>query len=91
VVHAGPWAPPLGDHLVAGGASDVDLSTTVELRVLPGPHAEQFAAAALPRLAESLFVVQPDSNRVGLRLRSRGTRRRGATGRRGKGWTRRGS
>jgi len=70
VVHAGPWAPPLGDHLVAGGASDVDLSTTVELRVLPGPHAEQFAAAALPRLAESLFVVQPDSNRVGLRLRS---------------------
>jgi biotin-dependent carboxylase-like uncharacterized protein len=70
VVHAGAWAPPLGDHLVAGAASDVDPSTTVELRVLPGPHAEQFAGAALTRLAETLFVVQPDSNRVGLRLRS---------------------
>jgi biotin-dependent carboxylase-like uncharacterized protein len=72
VVQAGPWAPPLGDHLVAGGAivTDVDSSSVVELRVLPGPHAEQFAAAAVGRLAQTVFVVQPESNRVGIRLRA---------------------
>jgi len=69
VVHAGPWAPPLGDHVVGGGVTDVDLSTVLELRVLPGPHDEQFDAAVLTRLEESVFVVQPASNRVGLRLR----------------------
>jgi KipI family sensor histidine kinase inhibitor len=73
VVHAGDWAPPLGDHLVAGAATDVDASSVVELRVLPGPHPEQFDATALTRLDESVFVVQPDSNRVGLRLRSEGS------------------
>ena len=70
VVHAGAWAPPLGDHLVAVGATDVDASSSVELRVLPGPHAEQFDTAALARLSETVFVVQPDSNRVGIRLHS---------------------
>ena len=71
MVHAGAWAPPLGDHLAAGGATDVDASpsSVVELRVVAGPHAEQFAAAALTRLAETVFVAQPESNRVGLRLR----------------------
>jgi biotin-dependent carboxylase-like uncharacterized protein len=71
VVLAGAWAPPLGDHLVAGGATvtDADPSSVVELRVLPGPHGEQFAAAALTRLAQTVFVVQPESNRVGVRLR----------------------
>jgi KipI family sensor histidine kinase inhibitor len=71
VVHAGEWAPPLGDHVLAGGATDVDASpsSVVELRVVAGPHAEQFAAAALTRLAETVFVAQPESNRVGMRLR----------------------
>jgi biotin-dependent carboxylase-like uncharacterized protein len=69
VVQAGVWAPPLGDHLVAGGPTDVYASSLVELRVLPGPHAEKFAAEALTRVARSVFVVQPESNRVGVRLR----------------------
>jgi biotin-dependent carboxylase-like uncharacterized protein len=70
VVHAGAWAPPLGDHVVAGGATDIEPSSVVTLRVLPGPHAEQFEADALTGLAAAVFVVQPDSNRVGIRLRA---------------------
>jgi len=70
IVHAGAWAPPLGDHLAAGGPTDVDASSLVELRVLPGPHVEQFAATALTRLPETVFVVEPESNRVGIRLRA---------------------
>ena len=72
-LHAGPWAPPLGDHLAAG--SVVELGTggaPVELRVVPGPHGEQFAPDALARLAAVVFTVQRDSNRVGLRLRAEG-------------------
>ncbi|MFZ0250706.1 MAG: carboxyltransferase domain-containing protein, partial [Acidimicrobiales bacterium] len=70
IVRAGAWAPPLGDHLVRNDATDIDPSSVVELRVVPGPHAEQFAHDALPRLAAALFTVQPESNRVGLRLRA---------------------
>ena len=70
VLHAGAWAPPLGDHVLGNGATDADGSSTVELRVVPGPHAEQFAAAALARMADAVFVVQPESNRVGIRLRT---------------------
>jgi allophanate hydrolase subunit 2 len=55
---------------VAGGPTDVDASSLVELRVLPGPHAERFAATALARLPETVFVVEPESNRVGIRLRA---------------------
>jgi KipI family sensor histidine kinase inhibitor len=68
-LHAGPWAPPLGDHLAAddsrnaGGPPGV-----VELRVVAGPHAEVFAPDALARLAECAFVVHDSSNRVGIRL-----------------------
>jgi len=71
VLHAGEWAPPLGDHVVAGGSTDIDASPSVvvELRVVAGPHAEHFAAAALTRLADTVFVAQPESNRVGVRLR----------------------
>jgi KipI family sensor histidine kinase inhibitor len=70
VLHAGAWAPPLGDHVVGDGPTDADASSTVELRVVPGPHADQFDAAALERLADAVFVVQPESNRVGIRLRT---------------------
>ena len=69
VLQAGAWTPPLGDHLLAGRAVDVD-SSPVELRVVPGPHAEQFDGDALARLAAADFVVEPASNRVGLRLRA---------------------
>ncbi len=41
----------------------------VQLRVLPGPHPEQFGPDALAQLAEDVFVVASASNRVGLRLR----------------------
>jgi KipI family sensor histidine kinase inhibitor len=70
LLHAGAWAPPLRDHLVAGAATKLDPSSPVALRVVPGPHAEQFAADALTELAATAFVVQGASNRVGLRLRA---------------------
>ena len=55
---------------MAGAATDVDASSPVELRVVPGPHAEHFAPDALTQLAAAAFVVQGASNRVGLRLRA---------------------
>jgi KipI family sensor histidine kinase inhibitor len=73
VLHAGAWTPPLGDHLIGDAPSAVDPSSPVELRVLPGPHVEQFDDAALARLAHAVFVVQPASNRVGIRLRAEGS------------------
>jgi KipI family sensor histidine kinase inhibitor len=69
-LHAGPWTPPLGDHLLAGAATELVPGAPVELRVLPGPHAEQFEPDALARLAGAVFAVQPASNRVGIRLRT---------------------
>jgi allophanate hydrolase subunit 2 len=73
VVHAGRWAPPLGDHLAAGSATALDGAAPVALRVLPGPHAELFASDALAQLAAALFEVQSASNRVGIRLRAEET------------------
>ena len=68
---AGPLTPPLGDHLTAGAATELDEGgAPVELRVVPGPHPEQFAPAALAHLAAVAFRVERDSNRVGLRLRA---------------------
>jgi biotin-dependent carboxylase-like uncharacterized protein len=70
-VWAGEWTPPLADHLVPGAATDVGRDgVPVELRVLPGPHGELFASDALERLANGPFRVQPESNRVGIRLRA---------------------
>jgi len=70
VLHAGAWAPPLGDHVAADCGTDVDTSSPVGLRVVPGPHAGLFGGDALTRLASAVFVVEPASNRVGLRLRA---------------------
>jgi len=70
VLHAGAWAPPLGDHVAADCGTDVDTSSPVGLRVVPGPHAGLFGGDALTRLASTVFVVEPASNRVGLRLRA---------------------
>jgi KipI family sensor histidine kinase inhibitor len=87
VLRAGAWSPPLGDHVVADGAIAVDAASVVDLRVVPGPHAERFEADALTRLAGAVFVVQPESNRVGIRLRAAGVvgavGPRGGTGRGG--------
>lgn len=68
-LHAGPWAPPLGDHVSAGCATELVPGAAVPLRVVPGPHPEQFEPDALARLADAVFEVTPASNRVGLRLR----------------------
>jgi KipI family sensor histidine kinase inhibitor len=78
-LHAGPWAPPLGDHIRAGSASELVPAAAVHLRVVPGPHPEQFEHDELERLADAAFEVAPASNRVGLRLRADqgGTDRRG--------------
>ena len=67
-LHAGPWAPPLGDHIRAGRATELVPDAPVHLRVVPGPHPEQFGPDALARLADAAFEVAPVSNRVGLRL-----------------------
>ncbi len=69
-LHAGPWTPPLGDHLTAGAATELLEGVPVELRVVPGPHPEHFVPDALGRLADVLFHVERDSNRVGIRLRA---------------------
>ncbi len=71
LVFAGHWAPPLGDHLSDGAATELatgDHPMPLPLRVLPGPHPEHFGDDALARLGDSVFTVQRDSNRVGMRL-----------------------
>ena len=69
-LHAGDWAPPLGDHLVAGAATELPAAGPVELRVVPGPHEERFGPGVLERIAATSFRVAAESNRVGLRLRA---------------------
>ena len=69
-LHAGPWAPPLGDHLAGDAVPEVRPGGgPLELRVLPGPHPAWFAPDVLQRLATQCFVVDGRSNRIGLRLR----------------------
>ncbi len=72
LLSAGPWAPPLGDHLGEGVASEVEAGAVVELRVVPGPHPEWFEPGSFERLADTVFDVAGDSNRVGIRLRATG-------------------
>ena len=63
--------PPLGDHLTAGAAVELEGGgAPAELRVVPGPHPEQFAPGALAHLSDVVFRVERDSNRVGIRLRA---------------------
>ncbi len=68
VLFAGAWAPPLGDHLQPRDEATGPSRGPVELRVVPGPHAEHFVADVLERLAMAHFRLGPDSNWVGLRL-----------------------
>jgi KipI family sensor histidine kinase inhibitor len=69
-LYAGDWAPPLGDHLMAGAATELPAAGPVELRVVTGPHAECFEAGVLERVAATAFRAGNDSNRVGVRLRA---------------------
>jgi biotin-dependent carboxylase-like uncharacterized protein len=49
-----------------------------ELRIVPGPRDDWFADDALEVLCSSAYVVEADSNRVGLRLAGPALRRAGA-------------
>jgi KipI family sensor histidine kinase inhibitor len=64
----GAMSLPLGDHLRDGTESAAE-GEPISLRVVPGPHAEKFAADAFAALASMRFTVEAESNRVGLRLR----------------------
>ena len=67
----GPWAPPLGDHLAAGAATELGTATPVELRVVPGPHAERFAPDALDAAGRrGLRASSATATGSGIRLRA---------------------
>ncbi len=73
-LHAGDvlWAaelrPPLGDHLRDDGVAVGARAGCIALRVVRGPHFEQFRNGALDVLCAQEFTVADESNRVGLRL-----------------------
>lgn len=46
------------------------------LRLAPGPRVDWFAEGTLERLCSAAYVVEPDSNRIGLRVRGPGLVRR---------------
>jgi KipI family sensor histidine kinase inhibitor len=66
----GDLAGPLADHLVPGhSTADPPAGrSAVRLRVVPGPHSGWFPPDVLDRLAATPFVVEPASDRVGIRL-----------------------
>jgi biotin-dependent carboxylase-like uncharacterized protein len=68
VLSAGPWKPPLGDHLLPGPPRQVPGEGPVVLRVVAGPHGERFDPDVSSRLRDARFRVGTTSNRVGLRL-----------------------
>jgi KipI family sensor histidine kinase inhibitor len=68
VLFAGPWEPPLGDHLLPGLPRRVPDDGPLVLRVVAGPHGEHFGRDVLSRLGSGPFRVAATSNRVGLRL-----------------------
>jgi biotin-dependent carboxylase-like uncharacterized protein len=70
VLSAGPWKPPLGDHLLPGLPRRVSGNEALVLRIVTGPHGECFDPDVLSRLADRRFRVGAASNRVGLRLES---------------------
>ncbi len=66
---AGAVRPPLGDHLARDVLGTLTVGELIPLRVVPGPHPERFAPDTFASLASARFTVEPESNRVGLRLR----------------------
>jgi KipI family sensor histidine kinase inhibitor len=72
VLFAGPWEPPLGDHLLPGLPRSVSDDGPLVLRVVAGPHGEHFGPDVMSRLRGGRFRVGATSNRVGLRLEAIG-------------------
>jgi KipI family sensor histidine kinase inhibitor len=68
VLFAGPAPSLLGGHLAGLVEPPGPGPRGWVMRILGGPHAEWFAGDALEQLAASVFVVDPMSDRVGLRL-----------------------
>jgi biotin-dependent carboxylase-like uncharacterized protein len=64
-----PMEPPLGDHLQDGTVVALNEGEPIALRVVPGPHPEQFVPGAFAALGSMRFTAETESNRVGLRLR----------------------
>jgi len=62
-----PLGRPVGEPSAAQAVRRVPVGP-LRLRCTPGPRADWFAADALETLAATSYVVQPDSDRVGLRL-----------------------
>lgn len=63
---AGP-AGPMGDRLAPGAPGRLGGGVR-RLRVLEGPHRRWFPAGTFERLADARWIVDPASDRVGLRL-----------------------
>jgi biotin-dependent carboxylase-like uncharacterized protein len=60
---------PVGEPREPPAALDTPRQPPVgRLRVDPGPRADWFAAEALQQLCGTTYTVQPESNRIGLRL-----------------------
>jgi allophanate hydrolase subunit 2 len=68
VLSAGPWEPPLGDHLTPELLRLIAGDGPLVVRVVAGPHGEHFVPDVLARLAGRRYRVGETSNRVGLRL-----------------------
>ena len=68
ILSAGPWEPPLGDHLLPGLPRQIAGDAPLVVRVVVGPHGERFVPDVAARLAGRRFRVGERSNRVGLRL-----------------------
>lgn len=60
-----PVGPPLGPPV---GHDTPRTPTRGPLRISPGPRDDWFGADAVDRLCEATYVVEPESNRIGLRL-----------------------
>ena len=60
---------PLGERLGSPIGVDLPLARAAgPLRLLPGPHPDHFEAGALEVLASAPWVVQQESDRIGVRL-----------------------
>jgi biotin-dependent carboxylase-like uncharacterized protein len=72
----GPGPLQAGDRLPVGaepagpvsGAVAAPRPEVAELRIVPGPRADWFAPKALQTLLSATWIIQPDSDRVGVRL-----------------------
>jgi biotin-dependent carboxylase-like uncharacterized protein len=72
----GPGPLQAGDRLPVGaepagpvsGAVAAPRPEVAELRIVPGPRADWFAPKALQTLLDATWIIQPHSDRVGVRL-----------------------